>query len=212
MHVISSGTKNHISLFVVVLGLGMLSMPSYGYETIAGMTAGWTNLEDTRSGDINPQYSGLNFTFILKSDDSYFEGKDYGYYFELGFDAYSLNRLDNWAGDNIYTSTSGSYFYLCPVAFYEAYTGKNRDVSLKVGVGAGLGYVSSHGNLVVNYPEPVVRDISDSDVGYTYGLFVKYTYKNFVLHIKQYTTYVTLDGLELNLQQPSITLGYRLDM
>jgi len=210
MYLTLSPTKNCITPIIVAMGL--LSSPSYGYETIAGLTVGWTNLEDTRSGDINPQYSGLNFTLALKTDDSYFKDEDYGYYFEFGLDAYSLSRLDNWIGEDIYTSTSGSYFYLFPVAFYEAYKGNSSDVSVKIGVGAGIGYVSSYGNLVVNYPAPAVRDISDADVGYTYGLFVRYTYKNFVLHIKEYTTYVTLDGLDLNLQQPSITLGYRLDM
>jgi len=187
-------------------------------EVFLGISVNQAHLEDDAGSSINPQESDKNFnlSFAARSFDKFWGKSKAGYYFEFGIDTFTVEDHEVWglmATEDIYTSTSGEYFYLVPVAFYEFNNNYSRDWSLKIGVGAGIGYLSIDGTIIANRPSSVaVEYIRGSDFSFTTGLVIKYEYKDFVFQTKLFMPKGTINRLNLELQLPSIAIGYKFDL
>ena len=84
------------------------------------------------------------------------------------------------------------------------------DWSVKVGLGLGVGYLSMDGTIMVNTPPgPRVEQFDGSDLSYSTGIIIRYEYKNMIIQAKEYTPFATIDGLEMELQLPIFTVGYK---
>ena len=181
-------------------------------EVFIGASVNWTNLDGK---NINPQSSDkkLNLALSAKSLDRYLEETSVGYFFELGLDTYDVERLDEWGlvtKQKIFTSTSGEYWYFTPTIFYDFTKNRSSNWSFKVGFGAGISYFSIDGTMVVNRLSGAsIETIKGSDFSYSTGVIFKYEYKNLVIQAKEFTPKGKIDGLDLELQLPVITVGYK---
>lgn len=206
-----------VSLFLAIVSA---SYPDYANsaELFLGISVNQAHLEDDEGSSINPQESDkdFNLSFAARSFDSFWGKSKAGYYFEFGIDTYTVEDHEVWGlveKEDIYTSTSGEYFYLVPIAFYEFNKSGSPNWSFKVGVGAGIGYLTIDGTVIANRPTgTAVEHINGSDFSFTTGLVIKYEYKNFVIQAKEFIPKGTINGLNLELQLPSIAIGYKFDL
>ena len=208
-----------VSLFLAIVSA---SYPTFvdAAELFLGISVNQAHLEDDEGSSINPQESDkdFNLSFAARSFDSFWGNSKYGYYIEFGIDTFTVEDHTVWGLEGqpkeyIDTSTSGEYFYLVPIAFYEFNKSSSPNWSFKIGVGAGIGYLTIDGTVIANRPTgTAVEHINGSDFSFTTGLVIKYEYKNFVFQAKEFIPKGTIDGLNLELQLPSIAIGYKFDL
>lgn len=204
----------------LILAISLVYFPicANAAELFLGISVNQAHLEDDEGSSINPQESDkdFNLSFAARSFDSFWGKTKTGYYLEFGIDTFTVEDHTVWGlveKEDIYTSTSGEYFYLVPIAFYEFNKSGSPNWSFKVGVGAGIGYLTIDGTVIANRPAgTAVEHINGSDFSFTTGLVIKYEYNNFVFQAKEFTPKGTIDGLNLELQLPSISIGYKFDV
>lgn len=181
-------------------------------EVFVGASLNWANLDGP---NINPQDSDrkIDLSLSVKSLDKYWGGSSIGYYFEFGIDTYDVERHDEWGlvtKQIIKTSTSGEYLYITPTVFYNFARNRSSDWSLKVGVGIGFGYLSLDGTIIVNRQSgPSIESVHGSDLSYSTGVIFRFEYKNLFIEAKEFKPTGKIDGLDLELQLPVFTVGYR---
>ena len=181
-------------------------------EMFVGASITRANLD----GDfINPQQSE-NEVFLslsLKLMDRYWGDSGWGYYLAFDMDSYKTNRSDVIGLGptvTINTSISGNYLYATPTIFYNFTRSVPSDWSVKVGLGLGVGYLSMDGTIMVNTPPgPRVEQFDGSDLSYSTGIIIRYEYKDMIIQVKEFTPFATIDGIEMELQLPVFTVGYK---
>ena len=205
-------------MLIIAMVSGSLPGNTHAADYFLGISVNQAHLEDAEGSSINPQSSDREFnpSFVAMYLDNYWGKSAAGYYVEFGIDTYTVERHDVWGlaqDEDVYTSTSGEYFYLVPIVFYDFNKNGSPDWSFKVGVGAGIGYFTIDGTIVANRPSgTAVEHIQGSDFSFTTGVVIEYGYKNFVIRAKEFLPKGDIDGLNLELQLPSIAIGYRFDV
>lgn len=204
------------SSLILAIALSFFPCFSHAIEAFAGVSVNWALLDADPNRLINDQQSDRKLTLDLsiKSLDNYWKDTAFGYYLEFGLNTYKVERHDIWGLDpapkeHIYTSTSGEYLHLTPAIFYNFNRNGSPDWSFKIGAGIGIGYLSADGTIIVNQPTLAFKSINGSDFGYSLGVIIRCEYKNLVLQAKEFTPYGHIDGLDLELQLPVITVGYK---
>ena len=202
---------------VIITACSSYPVCSHAIDTYVGVSvtrAQVQNLVDSLRGDTE-----IELSLSAKTLDSYLGESSFGYYLELGVDTYNVERHStayNWflgIYEDLHTSVSGEYLYVTPTIYYDFSRRRSSNWSLKLGIGVGLSYLTAEGSFTRNQvPVEIpggVSSVDGSDFGYSAGVFLRYEYKNWLLQTKLFMPQADIDGVELKLELPTITVGYK---
>ena len=117
---------------------------------------------------------------------------------------------------NLNTSARGRYLYVTPMLFYQ-FGGKGpksrNNHSVILGLGAGLGYLGSSGNMVFTEKAGApVHDFDVSGLGTTINIVVDYRIKNWMVRIRGGGPSITEGDFDYDIFEFSFDFGYSMTL
>jgi hypothetical protein len=111
------------------------------------------DVSDSDESDFNGTLTeGMYTTFFLSlgSPYRYFsESSNFGFYFEFGLSNFKMDSQEVGSDEvDLGTSARGNYIYITPLVFYNFGDKNPKKHSLKLGLGVGIGYLKSEGDIV----------------------------------------------------------------
>ena len=205
--------REMIRSFLIIFFVILIPTTAHAEEATIGVSFGWVNFD---GDNINPLQSDvkIGLSLAVKSWGKYLEDSRFGYYFEYGLDTYEAENTNEWGLVNtqtINTSVSGFYLHYTPTFFYDFTKGSSADWSFKIGAGLGISYFTVDGTMIFNQPSPVVQRVNDDAIAISKGIVFRYETKNIVIQAKEYMPTGKIQGVEMELQLPLITIAYKYD-
>ncbi len=194
-----------------------------GYKIDMGISVKQLTFDvyDSGSSDTNGTLTEGMYTtyfFGLGSPYSYFrEEGNSGYYIEYGFSNFDMEEQEvDLAEVNLRTRARGKYVYVTPMLFYQlgerARKTKNHH-SVIVGIGAGLGYLQSEGNIVfTEEPSNPVHDFDVSGFGIAVNIVLDYRVKNWMVRIRGGGPSISEDDFDYDIFEFSLDFGYSITL
>jgi len=132
---------------------------------------------------------GAYSTYFLQANSPYSltSNKKWGYYFEYGYSNFSMHK-QNVAGKekNIGSFVNGSFLYATPIVFYlvGAVPKGEKELSLILGLGVGLGYMNAKGNLILTEDgSNKNHKVNETNINLSSGALFEVHYGNFVTRL-----------------------------
>jgi len=213
--------KNHNLIWNVTLRSALvvtfaISMPASAQEGYVGVSVGQIRI-DNEGQDFNPLQSRVKYglSFLAKSRDDYLEDSQFGYIFEYGLDTYKAERATIWglpgSTQTINTSVSGYYLHFTPTLFYDFTKGSSTDWSFKTGIGLGVSYFTVNGTMIFNKPFVAVRQVNDGSLGFSKEILFRLENKHVVIQLKETMPTGKIQGVDMQLQMPLLTVAYKFE-
>ena len=139
----------------------------------------------TNDGQITP-------SIIVKTPFYYFSDSpsaSLGWFVEYGYSSFEVNKqaVGEYLNEiDMGTSVTGKYLYVVPVLFYnwgDAYIKNGRGLSLKLGLGPGLGYLQAKGNIVLTETTNETEDVNFSAFGGAIAIVLDFRANNFLMRV-----------------------------
>ena len=194
-----------------------------GYKVDLGISVKQLDFDvyDSGSSDTNGTLTeGMDTTYFfgLGSPYSYFsEEGNSGYYIEYGFSNFDMDEQEvDLEEVNLRTRVRGEYLYVTPMVFYQ-FGERGRESenhhSLIVGIGAGLGYLQSEGNIVfTEEPTNPVHDFDVSGFGLAVNIVLDYRVKNWMVRIRGGGPSITKNDFDYDIFEFSLDFGYSITL
>ncbi|MDH5389316.1 MAG: hypothetical protein OEY06_12835 [Gammaproteobacteria bacterium] len=153
----------------------------------------------------------------LGSPYTYFNDSEFGYYFEFGASSYNMDtQLVSVNGikteEKLGTSVSGKYLYLTPVLFFnfgDKYLKLNKHHSLKLGLGAGIGYLEAHGDIIFTNSPLQEHHVVDIDtLGLSIAMLIDYRYNQWLLRLSLAAPGTEKNNLSYEMTDAALNIGY----
>ena len=197
-------------LFIILICSGS---GSFAAEFFAGISAQQSTLYISENGsdkDLAELENSLYISPVLayRSRYNYFDKfPNLGYFLEINSGYYNVDRqVVNNTSMDLDSDISGLYFDLTPTLFYSI--GKENIISLKTGLGLGIGFLYVNGNAVLTGSPGTTETSYDSFApGFTAGIFLETVLENWFLQIKGYGPYAVIDNQDLFLVNVKLVLG-----
>jgi hypothetical protein len=157
--------------------------------------------------------SGFQPTVLVDigSPYRYFGGSDFGWYVLYAFRHFNADTQlvgDDKNSQDLGTSAKGYMMYLTPMIFW----GPAKEIdatAVKIGAGAGIGYVNASGDVIFTETDDMERHHIDiSDAAFTVGLSMEAIRKSFLVRIAAGIGMVNKGGLYYEVPDIAIELGY----
>lgn len=188
----------------------------------------FTNSEDffdayENSDDLDPIGSFFGneqntLTLSLNSPYEYYGTSSSGYYIAYNIKTFDFNKQDTTiSGSDITeadlgTSVSGYNIYAYASMFFnfgDKFIITDNDSALKLGLGAGLGFLKADGTMILTErPGSPLINIDINDFGLSFGFFVDYRYGPWILRVETIGTEVKQDGIQFVYTTIPIQIGY----
>lgn len=164
--------------------------------------------------------NGMYFTYMLRLGTPYKtfgKGKiGLGYYFASGISNFSMNKQEvNLVEKNLHTQVDGFYAYFTPTGFVwfgAAPNQREKRFGLLIGTGLGLGYLRSHGNMILTEDHSQENlNVNIDDTGMAVTILMELYWGPWVASIYGGGPYAGQGDSEFSVFEFSTDFGYRFE-
>lgn len=198
---------------------GEKTWPLSGYSVSAGPTFKLMEFDYYRSSeDSEPagtMTEGFNVSYFVKLGSPYHffsNSRRYGYFFEAEYSGFSLDKQEIGAEErDMGTSVEGSFWYVTPVAFmlFGPVPQGEKEWSVFLGVGAGLGYLDVSGDIYLTEDGSYdYRTVDESGVDIAASVIIEAHYDHWVTRISGGGPFLEVGDNTYSMFSFSWDLGY----
>ncbi len=165
----------------------------------------------TTQGELQTEMDIVPF-LSLGTAYSYFDASNWGYNFTFSISPFSIDKQLVNENDSdpldLGTSAKGYFFYASPVFFYHFGDKDMRGHSLKLGIGAGIGYLKAKGDIVYTRSDGQRHKFDISGGAFSVAVLMEYRYRNWLLRATGAGPVLSQDGYDYQFMDITVQMGY----